>query len=116
MEDPELEEGEMNELELVRRFRENVPELTPAEMQASRAALMERISKPSRMPPSQERVTVWRRVSVAATITAGVALAVVLPMVLPGGGPGGAEPAAAAALQRAAGVAAATQPGGTPTA
>ncbi len=106
----------MNDLELVRRFREDVPELSPAEIQASRAALMERLSRPSPPPPSRDRVWVWRRVSVGATIAAAVALAVVLPMVLPGGGPGGAEPAAAAALQRAAGVAAASQPGGTPAA
>jgi hypothetical protein len=106
----------MNELELVRRFREDVPELSPVEIQASRAALMERLSRPSPTPPSRGRVRVWRRVSVGATIAAAVTLAVVLPMVLPGGGPGGAEPAAAAALRRVAAVAAASQPGGTPAA
>jgi hypothetical protein len=98
----------MDDLDLVKRFREEVPEPGPDITDAARAAMTAERA-PQRvvtMPPPRARIR-WRvGVGVAAMA---LAIAIALPTILPGGGPGGAEPAAAAALHRAA-LAAAEQP------
>ncbi|MGZ5301342.1 MAG: CU044_5270 family protein [Actinomycetota bacterium] len=98
----------MDDLDLVKRFREGVPEPGLSITHAAHAA-MTAGRAPGRvvtMRPRRPRIR-WRvGIGVAA---AAVAIAIALPAILPGGGPGGAEPAAAAALHRAA-LAAARQP------
>ena len=98
----------MDDLDVVKRFRETVPAPGPDITHAARAAMTaERATRRVVTLPSPRPRIRWRvGVGVAA---AAVAIAIALPTILPGGGPGGAEPAAAAALHRAA-LAAAKQP------
>jgi hypothetical protein len=98
----------MDDLDLVKRFREGIPEPGADVTDAARAAMTaERTPKRvATLPAPRPRIR-WRvGIGVAA---AAVAMAIALPAILPGGGPGGAEPAAAAALHRFARIAA-TQP------
>ena len=100
----------MDDLDMVKEFRQEIPEPGPETIVAARASMMaDRTSVPAslrRVRPPRIR---WRvAIGVAATA---VAIAVALPAILPGGSPGGADPAAAAALHRFARIAA-RQPAG----
>ncbi len=93
----------MNEIELLKRFREEVPEPDHATGQAVRTALMARIEAPRdrvgpRQWPSRRRITLGLTAASAAVAT----IALLLPIVLPRG----ATSAAAAELRRFAAVAA----------
>lgn len=100
----------MDDLDLVKRFREGVPEPDPDVVHAARAAMTEEhgvgrvVTTLSRRPHRRWRVAI-------AVAAAAVAIALVVPSIMPGGGPGGAEPAAAATLHRFARIAA-NQPAG----
>lgn len=100
----------MNEIDLLQRFRADVPEPDEDTMRAARTRLMERISAsdgplPGRAPRSRRPITL----GLATATTAGVALAFVLSVVLPRGSPS----AAAEELRRFAAVAR-QQPGPPP--
>ena len=97
----------MDDLDLVKRFRDGVPPPGPDVIRAARLSMTAddgdggQALTPRRRRPHRNS---WRiAVGVAA---AAVAIAVVVPAILPGNGPGGADPAAAAALHRFAGIAA----------
>jgi hypothetical protein len=97
----------MDDLDLVKRFRDGVSPPGPDVIRAARKSMTaddvdgREAPAPRRSRPHRNG---WRvAVGVAA---AAVAIAVVLPAILPGNGPGGADPAAAAALHRFAGIAA----------
>ncbi len=100
----------MDELEMLTKFRDRVPELDPEGLRAARLALLGRArtaGAPARLRQRNHRAR--RRWAIPAAVAmAAVALAVALPVILPGGGPGGAGSAEArAALHRIALVAAA---------
>jgi hypothetical protein len=94
----------MNELTLLRKIRPTEEELDTARLDTAWTAVMERVRRPelrrapTRVPPGR-----WR--TVLGVAAAAIVIAVV-PALWPTG-PGGASPAAAAALRRAADVAAA---------
>jgi hypothetical protein len=97
----------MDDLDLVKRFRDGVSPPGPDVLRAARMSMTaeggdgREALAPLRVRPHRNT---WRvAVGVAAVA---VAIAVVLPAILPGNGPGGADPAAAAALHRFAGIAA----------
>lgn len=98
----------MDDLDLVKRFREWAPEPGPDVTHAARAAMTAERAPQRVVTLPAPRTRIRWRVGVAVAAAA-VAIAIALPAILPGGGPGGAEPAAAAALHRAA-LAAAKQP------
>jgi hypothetical protein len=100
----------LNEIELLQRFRAEVPEPDAGTVLAARSALMERIEAPERSLGLRERPSPRRLVLGVTAVTAAVlAVAVVLSIVVPRGG----TSAAAAELQRFAAMAA-TQPGPAP--
>ena len=102
-----LKEEAMDELELLRRFREGVRDPEPERVMAARFRLVQAVGAEQSPQGSlkQFRPSVRRWAIPAAAAAAAVALAVALPVVLPRGGGGGAEPAAAAALRRVAAIA-----------
>jgi hypothetical protein len=93
----------VDEMNLLRTLRSDVPGPEPGEVDAAWRALAERVDLHR---PRERRRTTRRRWGMAAAVAAAaVAIAVAVPAVLPGG-PGGASPAAARALRRVARVAA----------
>jgi hypothetical protein len=97
----------MDDLEVIRRFRDDVPSADADTIARARCALLSKWEAPSRASgrrPRSRRMLPW---SVAAGVAAAaVVIAVAIPVVLPGGGSGGAPSAAAKALHRASNVAA----------
>jgi hypothetical protein len=93
----------VDEMDLLRTFRSNVPGPEPGEVDAAWRALVERVDL--HRPPEHWRATRRRWALAGGVAAAAVAIAVAVPAVLPGG-PGGASPAAAKALRQVARVAA----------
>lgn len=92
----------MNDLELVREFRQASPDPSQEDRDEARAALMARVEVVSERSDISRRRSP-RRWIIAATAAA--VIAVVIPLMLPSGSPGGADPAAAEVLHRLAEVA-----------
>ena len=104
----------MNDLELVRRFRDEVPEPDARVRRAAFSAMLEAERstrrRPRTAPPARRR---WA--PVAAVASAAVILAVALPVLLPSGHRGSAPAASATqVLLRAARIAARQQQGSSP--
>lgn len=96
----------MNEIELLKRFREEVPEPDEHTLRAARALLMERIAAPpAPMTHPDHRPRPRMALGLAAATAAVVAVAVILSVLLPRGGTN----AAAAELRRFGAVAAKQQ-------
>lgn len=100
----------MNEIELLQRLRQDVPDPDEATLQAARSALMERIESPFRsvsrpQRPSRRRMVLALTAATAAVVSVGLILSILLPR--------GGTSAAAAELRRFAAVAA-QQPGPEP--
>lgn len=94
----------MDELDLLKRFREDMPILNAEELDQARITIAGRISKTGSHRRSPRSTRLRQRLTLAATLAAALALALAVPAIL--GGPGGADPAAAAALRHVARVAA----------
>lgn len=88
----------MDDLALLTRLREDVPDRSPADVVRGRAALLRAIETPSARPARTRRSWIW--IGSAAAATCGLAGALVVAG-LPGT-PGSADPAAAAVLTSAA--------------
>lgn len=92
----------VDEMDLLRTFRSDVPGAEPDQVDAAWRTLAERVD----LHRAPERRAARRQWAIAAGVAAAaVAIAVAVPALLPGG-PGGASPAAAKALRRVARVAA----------
>ncbi len=93
----------MDDLDLLKRFREEVPILDAEELAVARAKLANQVpgTGPAHVPPGPRRLR--RRVALAATLAAALAAGLVVSSIL--GGPG-IDPAAASALHHVARVAA----------
>lgn len=101
----------MDELELLDRFWEHIPEPDPGRVHVARGALMERIGsdlRSQRLRKPRRRVS--RRWAVSLFAAATVAVAVAVPVFLPADGPGGAGSARAAAVLHRIALVAAHQP------
>jgi hypothetical protein len=94
----------MNDIELLRRFRSDVPPPDEDARSAAFSAMMGRDEVASRRRGQKRSGRRWK--VAAAVAAAGLAIAVAIPVLLPEGHRGAASPAAAAVLLRAAHVAA----------